>query len=259
MNRILSLIGLLLFLLPGLSKGAHAQQNQQKSVLTVRPDTLTLFDKARARRIPIAIFRPMPGIISPQLIILSHGYGANDPGSYLTYRGICNFLAWQGYMVISIQHELPTDELIPMEGKPQIVRRPFWDRGADNILFVIRYAQAHYVAQCNTRNIVLIGHSNGGDMSALFPQKYPGLVSKVITLDNRRMALPRTKKPRIYSLRSSDQPADEGVLPAETEAKKLGMKIIKLPATIHNDMDDGGTEAQQAEINGYIKQFLQEK
>ncbi|MNL78552.1 hypothetical protein D3C87_2049720 [compost metagenome] len=73
------------------------------------------------------------------------------------------------------------------------------------------------------------------------------------------MALPRTKKPSVYSLRSSDQPADEGVLPAETEAKKLGMKIIKLPATIHNDMDDGGTAAQQAEINGYILQFLKEK
>lgn len=259
MKYLILLASLALCFVTGLCPKVQAQQKQQQSLLAVHPDTLILFDKARSRPIPIAIFRPIPGIISPGLIILSHGYGANDPGSYLTYSGICNFLAWQGYMVISIQHELPTDALIPMEGKPQVVRRPFWDKGADNILFVIRYAQAHYAAQCNTRNIILIGHSNGGDMSALFAQKYPGIVSKVITLDNRRMALPRTSKPKIYSLRSSDQPADEGVLPSEAEAKKLGIKIIKLPATIHNDMDDGGTEAQQAEINGYIKQFLQEQ
>ena len=162
-------------------------------------------------------------------------------------------------MVISIQHELLTDELMPLEGKPQVVRRPFWERGADNILFVIRYAQAHFATVCNTKNIILIGHSNGGDMSALFPQKYPGIIHKVITLDNRRMALPRTRKQKVYSLRSSDQPADEGVLPTEAEAKKCNIKILKLAATIHNDMDDGGTEAQQAEINGYIKQFLTEK
>lgn len=62
-------------------------------------------------------------------------------------------------------------------------------------------------------------------------------MDKIISLDNRRMELPRTKQPRIYSLRSSDQPADEGVLPTIEEQEKFGIKIIKLPNTIHNDMN----------------------
>lgn len=230
-----------------------------KSKPILRVDTLNLYDSIRNRPVPIAIYHApfrKPKTL-PELIILSHGYGANNPGSYLSYQSICRFLAQQGYMVLSIQHELPIDSLIP-DGKPQIVRRPFWERGADNILFVIRYMQQHYADSCNMNKITLIGHSNGGDMSALFPQKYPGYIYKLITLDNRRMALPRSLKPRVYTLRSSDQPADEGVLPDAAEQQKWKMTMIKLPATIHNDMNDGGTTAQQAEINQYLLRFLKE-
>ena len=77
------------------------------------------------------------------------------------------------------------------------------------------------------KHITLIGHSNGGDMTALFPQKYPGIIYKIITFDNRRMVLPRTTKPRVYSLRSSDQPADPGVLPTEAEQRKYKMKKLQ--------------------------------
>ncbi len=108
------------------------------------------------------------------------------------------------------------------------------------------------------KHLILIGHSNGGDMSMLFAQKYPDLVDKVISLDNRRMAFPRTKRPKLYSLRSSDQPADEGVLPTPEEQKRFGITIIKLPNTVHNDMNDDGTAAQQEEINEYILGFLKD-
>ena len=70
------------------------------------------------------------------------------------------------------------------------------------------------------------------------------------------MELPRTKQPRIYSLRSSDQPADEGVLPTLMDQKKFEIKIIKLPNTIHNDMNDRGNTRQKKEINNYIMEFL---
>lgn len=83
-------------------------------------------------------------------------------------------------------------------------------------------------------------------------------MDKIISLDNRRMELPRTKQPRIYSLRSSDQPADEGVLPTIEEQEKFGIKIIKLPNTIHNDMNDRGNNKQKKEINNYVMAFLNE-
>ena len=95
-------------------------------------------------------------------------------------------------------------------------------------------------------------------MTALFPQKYPGIVEKIITLDNRRMPLPRTLQPRVYSLRSSDQPADEGVLPTEKEQKENNITIIKLIDVLHNDMGARANPDQQEQINNYLLQFLKE-
>jgi len=90
----------------------------------------------------------------------------------------------------------------------------------------------------------------------LFAHLHPEMVSKIISLDNRRMPLPRTSKPRIYSLRSSDQPADPGVLPTAEEQEQFGIKIIKLPGTPHNNMADNANQVQRSEINRYLLQFL---
>lgn len=222
-------------------------------------DSLKLFDKTRQREIPIAIYKPKSDkkTDDQKVVIFSHGYGQNKGGDYLAYSYLTEFLASKGYFVVSIQHELPTDSLLPLTGIPQIVRRPFWERGADNILFVINELKKTN-PDLDFKQITLIGHSNGGDMTALFPQKYPNVVHKIITLDNRRMAFPRTSKPQIYTLRSSDQPADEGVLPTEAEQKKWGIKIIKLQNTTHNEMDDNANDSQRKEINNYIITFLKE-
>ncbi|SDH12709.1 hypothetical protein SAMN04488062_104217 [Flavobacterium omnivorum] len=111
-------------------------------------------------------------------------------------------------------------------------------------------------SELDFKHLILIGHSNGGDMTVLFAQKYPDLVDKIISLDNRRMKIPRTIHPKIYSLRSMDQPADEGVLPTIEEQQKFEMTIIKLNNTIHNDMNDNGSRKQKREINNYILSFL---
>lgn len=221
------------------------------------PDKLKWYDQARKREIPIAIYQSKTVKKTPKqrLVIFSHSYGQNRGGDYLMYSYLTEFLASKGFFVVSIQHELATDSLIPSTGKPQIVRRPFWERGADNILFVINELQKTH-PELDYHQITLIGHSNGGDMTALFPQKYPNIVHKIITLDNRRMALPRTAKPQVYSLRSSDQPADEGVLPTEEERKKIGARIITLANTKHNDMDDDATDEQRKEIQNYLLSFL---
>lgn len=252
MNRIVYIF--ILVLLTGFSIQGKAAENNP--LPGVGLDTLRLYDQSRQRTIPIAIYKPETSkkTKKQQLVIFSHGYGQNKSGSYLAYSYLTAFLASKGFFVVSIQHELPTDSLIP-DGNPQIVRRPFWDRGADNILFVINTLKKTN-PDLDYDHITLIGHSNGGDMTALFPQKYPHVVNRIITLDNRRMALPRSKQPRVCSLRSSDQPADAGVLPAEEEIKKLDMKIVKLPNTIHNDMDDKANDGQRKEIQNYILDFI---
>ena len=216
-------------------------------------DTFTLFDQARNRKIPIAIYKPRTD--KSRVVIFSHGYGQNKGGDYLAYSYLTDYLASKGYFVASIQHELPTDSLMPLTGIPQVVRRPFWERGADNILFVINELKKSN-PELDFNHITLIGHSNGADMTALFPQKYPNIVDKIITLDNRRMAFPRSTNLKVYSLRSSDQPADEGVLPSSKEQKKFKITIIKLLDTIHNDMDDHATNKQREEIRNYVTSFL---
>jgi predicted peptidase len=124
-----------------------------------------------------------------------------------------------------------------------------------NILFVIKKLKEDH-PELDFEKIILIGHSNGADMTALFPQKYPDIIDRSITLDIRRMALPGISHPKIYFLRSSDQPADKDVLPALEEQAKFGITIIKLPNTIHNDMDDRANKKQRKEINTYILAFL---
>ena len=103
------------------------------------------FDASRDRKIPVAFyynkslaFKKMP------VVIFSHGYGRNNPDSNLDYNYLLSNLAEKGYFVASIQHELPTDELVPLEGKPQVVRRPNWDRGAENILFVLNQLKSDF-------------------------------------------------------------------------------------------------------------------
>jgi len=221
----------------------------------LKPDTLTLFDSGRKRLVPVAVYTDGRDNTGKPVVIFSHGYGQNKGGDYLYYSYLTGALAEKGYFVISIQHELPEDELMNTTGDPKIVRRPFWERGAGNIRFVIDEMKRMH-PEPDYKQTTLIGHSNGGDMVALFPQKYPGYVSTIITLDNRRMDLPRMQGLQVYTLRSADQPADEGVLPTEDEKKKYGIVVVNLPDINHNDMDDDAGDRQRKEIVGYLLNFL---
>lgn len=229
-------------------------------IFETKLDSLNMFDSSRKRSVPVALYLPKSEkkIKNQKVVIFNHGYYANRGGGNKECSYLTEYLASKGYFVASIQHELPTDDLIPQSGIPQVVRRPFWDRGVENIIFVINELKKNYT-DLDYKHLILIGHSNGGDMSMLFGQQYPGLVDKIISLDNRRVAFPRTKQPKIYSLRSSDQLADEGVLPTAEEQEKYGMKIIQLKNTMHNNMDNSGNEEQKKEINNYIQTFLNDQ
>lgn len=214
---------------------------------------LDLFDEARKRPVPVAIYLPdssLPG--RPNVALLSHGYG----GHHTDYSFIANTLTARGYLVASVQQELPTDEPLPTTGNPRVVRRPNWERGVQNLVFVRQTLRRRY-PRANFTQLLLLGHSNGGDVAMLFAEKHPGLVARIVSLDNRRMPLPRARHPRVLTIRSSDQVADPGVLPTPAEQGKFGTRVVKLPNTLHNDMWDGATEAQKQEIRTLIQQFLE--
>lgn len=219
-------------------------------------DTLTLFDTSRNRKIPVAFYSPVTDMKIPkqQIVIFSHGYGGNKGNDYFVYSYLTQKLASKGYFTVSIQHELPSDELLPMQGKLQTTRMPFWERGVENILFVLNELKKTR-PDLDYQHLTLIGHSNGGDMTALFAIKHPELVYKMIAMDNRRMFLPRTAFPKIYTIRSNDYPADEGVLPSSEEQKKY--QITVQPTSInHGHMDDKGSQEEKNMLNKLLLEYI---
>jgi predicted peptidase len=215
-----------------------------------------LFDSSRNRKIPVVIYQPktIQKLAPSYLVVISHGYGFNEGNPYLGYSFIAENLAKKGCFVVSVQHELPSDDLLAMEGDLRATRKPNWEKGVQNILFVTNHLKSA-IPPLTASQLVLIGHSNGGDMSVLFAEKHPEITHKVITLDNRRMPIPRVVKPTFYSLRSSDQPADEGVLPSPEEQEKLGHIILQTPIK-HNNMCNEATPEERDLILSFIEKQL---
>ncbi|MCE7043868.1 serine aminopeptidase domain-containing protein [Dyadobacter sp. CY312] len=254
---VYALLSLVLLAGCGSSK-KMSESSRGKRIFNVQLDSTNIFDVARNRKIPVAFYSPKTrqGALKQKLVIFSHGYGENKGGDNLIYSYLTENLASKGYFVVSIQHELTTDSLLAMTGILRATRLSNWERGAENIRYVIKTLK-DTKPDLDFRHIILMGHSNGGDMTALFATKYPDEVDRMVTLDNRRMPLPRTKKVKVLSLRSSDMPADEGVLPTEVERREFGMKVYRLSNTKHSEMDNDATEIQRKEINEYIIKFLE--
>ncbi|WP_165041757.1 alpha/beta hydrolase [Dysgonomonas sp. ZJ709] len=221
----------------------------------IREYTFDLYDDARERSIPVVIYSPQHDTKNAKVVIMSHGYGKNVGESYKSYSAITKELASKGYFVLSIQHELADDDLLAMDGNLYETRMPNWERGVKNILFTISEFK-EIRPDLDWTNVNLIGHSNGGDMTMLFAAKYPSLTKRAISLDHRRMPMPRANSPKLYSLRGSDFEADKDVLPTADEQKKYSITIVKLDDVKHGDMDDKGSPAQLEKINRYLLEFL---
>ena len=212
-----------------------------------RPSSLQLVDPARQRAIPMLLYgHPGPG---RPLAILSHGYGG-EPDDY---EFIAMALANRGYLVAAIDHELPGDPPLPSGGDAYQQRMPNWLEGAQSIAYAMRELRRRRLALPGP--VVLIGHSNGGDMAMLLATTHPHLFRTVISLDNRRHPLPRTERPRICSLRSSDQVADRGVLPDGAEQARLGIQIIPVPVR-HDEMSDQANPGQRQAMLTAVRRCL---
>lgn len=241
MNRIITALILCLVSLQGFSQTEFST---------------CLFDTSRNRVIPIAVYQPRKVNSKTKVVIFSHGYDGNkNIQSNQTYSYLTRFLSQKGFYVISVQHELPDDPLLAMEGPFMETRMPNWERGVTNILFTIQEFRK-LKPQLDWNSLILIGHSNGGDMTMLFATQYPESINKAISLDHRRMMMPRLHKPQLYTLRGCDYDADEGVLPTGQEQEKYHIKVVKLDGITHSNMGENGTEIQHDLINQYIYKFV---
>jgi hypothetical protein len=226
----------------------------------IRHETLNLFDASRQRPISVdlAVRRDYEtkadnGFWKLPIAIISNGNTVKNT----EYSFLANALAARGYLVASIQQDLPSDPpLMTKVGLPYVGRRGIYMRCEANILFVLGELQKRQ-PNADYDHLTLVGHSNGGDVSMYVAMQHPELVSKVITLDNLRVPFVLSDKMKILSFRSKDPnfKTDPGVLPTPKEAHTDGIDIVNTGA-LHTQLSDRGPDSVKEKIQATLDKFL---
>ena len=228
----------------------------------IRHETLSLFDASRQRPISVdlAVRRDYEtkadnGFWKLPVAIISNGNTVKNT----EYSFLANALAARGYLVASIQQDLPSDPpLMTKVGLPYVGRRGIYMRCEANILFVLGELQKRQ-PNADYDHLTLVGHSNGGDVSMYVAKQHPELVSKVITLDNLRVPFVLSDKMKILSFRSKDPnfKTDPGVLPTPKDAHADGIDIVNTGA-LHTQLSDRGPDSLKERIQATLDKFLSE-
>jgi hypothetical protein len=226
----------------------------------IRHQTLDLFDAARQRPVSVDLavrrdyeMRSNDSDRKLPVAIISNGNTVKNT----EYSFLQNVLAARGYLVASVQQDLPSDPpLMTIAGQPYVGRLAVYKRGEANILFVVGELKK-IQPNANYDHLTLVGHSNGGDVAMFCAKEHPELVSKVITLDNLRVPFVLNEKMKILSFRSTDPnfQTDPGVLPTPEQAKAEGIDIVKTPFQ-HTWMSDRGPDNAREQIEATLEKFL---
>ena len=226
----------------------------------IRHDTLDLFDTARQRPVAVDLavrrdyeMKANAGYWKLPVAILSNGNTVKNT----EYSFLANVFAARGYLVASIQQDIPTDPpLVTKVGLPYVGRLGVYEKGEANILFVVEQLRK---LQPNAEydHLTLVGHSNGGDIAMYCAKQHPELVSKVITLDNLRVPFVLSDKLKILSFRSKDPNfrTDPGVLPTAQQAQAEGVDIVNTQFQ-HAWMSDRGPDSAKERIQATLDEFL---
>jgi alpha/beta hydrolase fold len=223
--------------------------------------SVTFYDAERDNR-PVAVdiavrrdkeMQAEAGMLKLPVAILNHG----NTVKYTEYSFLANVMAARGYLVVSIQHDLPTDApMVTKEGELYVGRLSQIERGVANIKFAV--AQMEKVEpNADYDHLTVVGHSMGGDITMYFAKQYPDRVRKVVTLDNLRVPFVTSGKFKILSFRSHDPvfKADPGVVPSSDECAKDGITVVNTNFQ-HNDMRDTGSEEAKTSIQNMLDKFL---
>ncbi|HEY4985572.1 MAG TPA: alpha/beta hydrolase [Bradyrhizobium sp.] len=226
----------------------------------IRHEELKLFDAARQRPVAVDLavradyeMKANAGLWKLPVAIVSNGNTVKNT----EYSFLANVLASAGYLVASIQQDLPSDPpLMTKVGMPYVGRLGVYKKGEANIMFVLAQLKKRQ-PNADYQHLTLVGHSNGGDIAMYCAKQHPDLVTKVITLDNLRVPFVLSNKVKILSFRSHDPnfKTDPGVLPTPSEAKADGISIINTQFQ-HTEMSDRGPYSVKERIQATLDQFL---
>jgi hypothetical protein len=226
----------------------------------IEHETLNLFDAARQRPVSVDLavrkdyeMKADAGFWKLPVAIISNGNTVKNT----EYSFLANVFAARGYLVASIQQDIPSDPpLMTKIGMPYVGRLQVYQKGEANILFVLQQLKK-LRPNADYDHLTLVGHSNGGDTAMYFAKEHPDLVSEVVTLDNLRVPFVLSDKIKILSFRSQDPnfQTDPGVLPTAQQAKKDGIDIIKTKFQ-HTWMSDRGPDNVKERIQATLDEFL---
>ena len=227
----------------------------------IKHETITFYDASRDNRpvpVDIAIRRDKEmqanaGMITLPVAVINHGNTVKNT----EYGFLANIFAARGYMVVSPQHDLPTDPpMVTKPGELYVGRLPQILRGVANIHLAMQEMKK-VQPNADYDKVTMVGHSMGGDITMYFAKQYPDEVKKVVTLDNLRVPFVTAGKFKILSFRSQDPQfkTDAGVIPTDEECEKAGIQVVKTEFQ-HNDMRDTGPDVAKNSIQGMLDKFL---
>jgi hypothetical protein len=227
----------------------------------IRHETVTFNDPARDNR-PVAVdiavrfdkeMQADAGMIKLPVTVLNHA----NTVKFTEYSFLANVFAFRGYLVVSIQHDLPTDApMVTKVGELYVGRLPQIQRGIANIRFAVEKMKT-VEPNADYDRLTMVGHSMGGDISMYFAKMYPDQIKKVVTLDNLRVPFMTDGKFKILSFRSKDPvfKTDPGVIPDDELCEKSGIQVVQTGFQ-HNDLSDRGPDDVKSTIQGMVDKFL---
>src|SRR3981189_386492 len=231
------------------------------SKLAIRHETIAFHDPERDNRlvaVDVAVRRDKEvqanmGLIKLPVAVLNHG----NTVKHTEYSFLANIFAARGYLVISPQHDLPTDPpMVTNPGDIYVGRLPQIQRGVANIKFAVEEMKK-VEPNADYDKLTMVGHSMGGDISMYFAKQYPEEIKKVVTLDNLRVPFLTEGKLKILSFRSKDPQfkADPDVLPNEEQRENAGITVVQTTFQ-HDDMRDTGPDEAKNSTKSMLDKLL---
>lgn len=217
---------------------------------------ITFHDVNRDREISITITLPTKQKYCSnkskcKVAFISAGYGV----PYTKYHFITKVLNENGILSIAINHELQNDPPLSKTGDLYNTRIENWKRGAETIYF-IKNKLLPLFTNYDFNKLILIGHSNGGDISTWLSNENTDYISQLITLDNMRVTLPKTHNINVLSIRASEYVPNKNILPTQSEQSEFNSCVITIPHSKHMDLTDFGTDMVKSKAVKAIIDFL---
>lgn len=232
------------------------------------------YDESRKRQVPVSVYLPEKADGLLTTIVFGPGYqgleGLTEEELLKSYKCkeytyLAEYFTAKGYAFVSIQHDVFGDvdglEKVDPNAIQDEARRHLYIRGEANILFALAQLEQQNLP-LHLDNLILSGHSNGGDIAKYFANQHPDLVHCVILFDARRARLRSASPLSVLMFEADDTTTDVGVIaePVQennTMRANLDLTVIKPSGALHASYIDGEiTEPLKKKIFSALDWFL---